>query len=128
MVLVVLGLLFAGCASSNGSKVLRPELVEGMDPEAVAEVWGEPSSVLEYDDSLGHHVRWEYYRTAVLESMYWSIEPRYTPQGMTSEAVYRGRPYSQRYLAGWVVFREGALVRWQAYPYPTAKSSTLSTY
>lgn len=121
VLLIAVAWLAVGCASLRGGKAL-PDLAEGMDSTSVRGLWGEPSGVVEYDDSLGHHVRWEYRRTVVGESMYWSMEPRQAGHGMTIEAVRRGRPYSRGYLAGWAVFREGRLVRWQTYAIPVEGS------
>ena len=113
----VLGLL-AGCASLKEGGY--PSLSEAMDTAEVQGLWGEPTAVQEYDDSEGHHLRWEYHRSAVGEQRYWSLELQQTGRyGFSTTAVRRGRPYTQKYLAAWVVFIEGKVGRWQTYGPPT---------
>jgi len=112
-----LALILAGCAAPG--KAAYPVLTEGMAPAAVQSLWGEPSAIQEYDDSDGHEVRWEYHRSAVGEQGYWSLELQQVGYGYSTTAVRRGRPYTQRYLAAWVVFVQGEAVRWQTYDPPT---------
>jgi hypothetical protein len=116
--LAALVLTLAGCATSG--KGAYPALTGGMEPALVQGLWGEPSAIQEYDDSDGHHVRWEYHRNAVGEQGYWSLElQQIGGRGYTTTAVRRGRPYTQKYLAAWVVFTRGEAVRWQTYEPPT---------
>jgi hypothetical protein len=107
--------LALGCATDGGR--FGP-LRHGMTAAEVEAGWGLPTSITEYADDGGLQVRWEYRRNWVGERMYWSMEPRPVAGGQVVTVERRGVPYTRRYLAGYAVFQNGELIRWQAYPPP----------
>ena len=111
-------LFLTHCATPRHLDTAR--LSEGMTAPEVEAVWGSPSTILEYQDDSGAHTRWEYHRRITREKLYWSVENQVTPFGITPTLNRRGIPYTTSYLAGFAVFTDDLLVRWQSFPPPTS--------
>lgn len=122
-----IGLLFAGCATSNiesrkreraaGYAALSPEfktlvsdgqIRRGMSEDAVYIAWGKPAQILQQEDANGLSVNWIYTGGWMEETRYW-YSYRRVPQ-----TDYQPRTY----VRAEIIFTNGAVSSWQTLPQP----------
>ncbi len=126
--LLVIGLLFAGCATTNtiasrrqahiaAYNALTPEmraavdmgqLKFGLPMEAVEIAWGKPTQVTSGGNATAETITWIYQGSYIQESTFWGpyrLHYAYTPI---------------TYVRAQVVFENGVVKNWQSFPAPIA--------
>ena len=95
------------------------KIAVGMPMDAVYIAWGKPSEVAAGESVQGPLSTWIYYGTYLHEHRYWDSRrwyagTRYYYAGPTMETEYVPRGFKR----GEVVFQNGAVREWRAFPQP----------
>jgi hypothetical protein len=139
--LLIICLLFAGCATKSTVETRRQERLSaydalpadqkamvdagqiriGMPSDAVYIAWGKPSEILESEDpQQGHLVFWRYFGSWLQENRYWAYrEVNRGPRGGIYVERYLTSDYSPRdYVRSEIVLKDGKVISWRTLPRP----------